>query len=588
MLGINVDLKYENNWNLTAHSSIMKKIVVCVFWYKGDGDMELEKFELLFDTLSNAAENVYIFENDMEANYSKWSDNAVDYFALPEDYHTNILDAWLERIHADDRQAYMDEINAVFRGEKAKHRSQYRVKNRYGDYVWVECSGNVARGSDGALKLFAGIITRLDNQSKYDPLTKKLAIHQFYLNNDVSEPSMVLLVGMDKFRRVIHSYGYEAGNDLLITLAEKLDEPALNQSVYRMNGDEFLVVLPKASEKSAKKYFCDILNEFQKSCVKKNYTKTITFSMAGEKVVPGTFDKETLMKRLEHTMEQAKTLGGGQFLLFSKEIEEKHRRVYEIGKALEIAIANNYEGFEMYYQPVLTVADDKIRTVEALLRFHSQELGWVSPAEFIPILENARAIRQVGLWVMEQVIRQNKEWNERYSNIKTSFNVSYLQLYNDSFIHQMMEFVREYHVDPNLVVVELTESCKVLHPESLSSMFDELIKCGFMVALDDFGMENSTLTILRDIPITTVKIDHSFVRTITGDGSQMDQANLAIISGIITMCKKLSYNIVVEGVETQTVAEMMKGLGAEYLQGYYYSKPVPASEAEQFFEQRKT
>lgn len=455
--------------------------------------------------------------------------------------------------------------------------------NAAGDYVWLECSGKILYNKNSKPDSFVGLMNRIDNPSKYDPVTKCLSTQQFY-HRELDRDCVLMILGMDQFRSVIHNYGYDEGNDILLSLGNLLKEIASECNVYRMTGDEFLIVLPEYEKETAELLFQNCQIQFQAVCDENENWKHIRFSGGATSFHPGKIDKNTAIKQLEHSLEEAKRQGKGQYVWFSAEIAEKHLRKQKIRQELTNAIEHNFDGFELYYQPVRNIHLSRISGAEALLRFHAPDLGMLSPEEFIPVLEETREIRSVGLWVMEEAIRQKKKWIDRYPGLSIGINASYLQLYDDTFFQRMIETAARYQVDPRYIVVELTESCKVQYPESLAAMFEKIMQKGFRVALDDFGVENSSLTLVRDLPVNLIKVDHSFVRTLSMDRGKKTQANLAIISSINYLCKQLGVSVIVEGVESREIAELLAEMDIDFLQGYYYSKPLPVAEFERLIE----
>ena len=283
------------------------------------------------------------------------------------------------------------------------------------------------------------------------------------------------------------------------------------------------------------------------------------------------------MSNLEHSLEYAKEQKHGSIAEFSEKISKRHLRTSQLHEALTQSIHNNFEGFELYFQPILDAKTRKIIECESLLRWKTPEIQDASPYEFIKILEDSGEIREVGTWVMEEALRHAAMWQKKYDNISVSFNVSYLQLLDGEFIDKLIAKARELEVNPRLVMIELTESCNADDTEMLSSQFDKLQKLGFKIAMDDFGTEYASFGLLHDVSMDVLKIDQKFVRGLIREGNLTD---MAIIENVVNMCRQLSIQTVAEGIETEEIQDIIRGIGVSYLQGYLYSKPVPADEFE--------
>ena len=202
--------------------------------------------------------------------------------------------------------------------------------------------------------------------------------------------------------------------------------------------------------------------------------------------------------------------------------------------------------------------------------------------EFIKVLEEYGGIREVGFWVMEEAVRHQVEWREKYGDLQISFNVSYQQFLDEEFERQLNLCLDKYGCDPKNIIIELTESCQVEKPQELASLFDRLRERGFKVALDDFGTAYASLEMLKSLHVDYIKVEHSFVRELSEPGHEIDYV---IIDNLLNMCRKLGYDSIVEGVENHDVADIVGGMDATLLQGYFFSKPVCRAEFEKLLEE---
>ena len=197
----------------------------------------------LFEAFASSSDNVYVYVTDLQTGLTRWSKNSVEYFNFPSEYMTNVVPLLQENIHPEDQEGYFADLADVFTGKRDRHSYQYRLKNRYGEYVWIECKGSVIR-ENGVPVIFAGLMTRLDNQNKYDSVTGLPTIFDFYNYDFKGKNGYLLLIGIDQFRKVVSNYGYHVGDRVLVEFAKKirkLCEP--DAKLYRMSGDEFLVIV---------------------------------------------------------------------------------------------------------------------------------------------------------------------------------------------------------------------------------------------------------------------------------------------------------------------------------------------------------
>lgn len=538
----------------------------------------------LFEAFASSSDNVYVYVSDMKSGLNRWSKNSVEYFDLPGEYMTDVIPTLKEKIHPEDWDGYFDDISQVLLGKRDRHSYQYRIKNRYGDYVWIECKGSVIK-ENGEPVIFAGLMTRLDNQNKYDAVTGLPTIFDFYNYDFTGKDGCILLVGIDQFRKVVSNYGYNFGDLVLAEFSKKLRalcEP--DAKLFRMSGDEFLILVEDVKKETIIDFF---------ECIK-DAADTIEFEdgrklhlsvTGGASGFPadGT-DRDDLLSKAEHSLEFCKSKNRGSVCIFSKEIADGQLRMQTIREELKWSIANNFEGFTLFFQPIVDGDNSRIIGCEALLRWKGETIKDSYPGEFIKILEDDGGIIPVGKWVMEQAVKQQSIWNKDYPGIIVSFNVSYQQFMADNFQENLMNAVSKYGVDPANMIVELTESCKVEKSEALAEIFRQLKKEGYKVALDDFGTAYASLEMLRNLPASIIKIEHSFVRELADPGHDVDYV---IIDSLLSMCRKLKCHAIVEGVESQKIADMIKDLDTTMLQGYYYSRPVPREEFEKMLESQK-
>lgn len=543
--------------------------------------MEILQNEL-FEAFANASEFVYIYVCDMKTDMSRWSPNSVRYFDLPGEYMEGAGEIWGSRIHPDDKDIYWEDISAVFSGKNDRHNCQYRAKNCYGDYVWLECKGSVICDDNGEPAVFAGLMTRLDNQNKYDALTNLLTTYEFYKCDFEGSQGAMILLGIDDFRKLLSSHGYSFGNEVLVEFARGLGELCKDDKrLYRFSGDEFLFVLPGMGESGAKDFFAKILwvAEHMEPIKDQNIRLSVS---AGAVFYPadGTL-KEQLVNNLEHSLEYAKTNYKGDMVFFSRKILEKHNRIQLLKEDLKNSIENDFEGFELYFQPLVEPEGRRVSGCEALLRWKGEKIMDSYPTEFIKALEYNGDIRKVGKWVMEQALRQQKEWQEIYGDIKVSFNVSYQQFMDESFVDGLIRKAEELGVSPSSMIVELTESREVEQTEDLAAIFHKLKKQGFQIALDDFGTGYASLEMIKKLPVNYIKIEHSFVRELAEPGHEID---FIIIRQLLELGRHLNCNTIVEGVENQKVDKIVGAMEATYLQGYFYARPLCKKDFEAMLE----
>lgn len=536
----------------------------------------------LFEAFASASDNVYIYVCDMRTNLSRWSKAAVTYFGLEDEYLQDADKAWAKHVHPDDLQLYEEDIAGVFGGRKKFHNCQYRARNASGKYVWVECKGCVIRDANGDPLIFAGLMTRIDGQSKYDSLTGLMTMQEVFNIDFTSSSGVAMLIGLDGFRKIMSAYGYNAGDEILVKVASRLSALVTpGWKALRFNGDEFLVLAIGAGEQEAEKFFRELSHDINMMSLADGHKLGLSITAGGVRFPDDAGNREILISKLEHSMEFAKSSHRGELVFFSEEIAKKHERAMVLREDLKQSIKNGYEGFELYFQPFISPETGKVAGCECLLRWKGERIKDSYPMEFIKVLEQYGDIRKVGLWVMEEAIRQQVAWREKYGELMVSFNVSYQQFTEPSFAERTIACAEKYGAHPEHVIIELTESCEVENPQELAETFGKLRNYGFKMALDDFGTAYASMEMLKWLPVDYVKVEHSFIRELAKPGHEIDYV---IVDSLLEMCRRLGYESIIEGVEDGSVAEIVGDMHATLLQGYHYSRPVCKADFEKLLD----
>ena len=540
----------------------------------------------LFEAFASASDHVYIYVCDMKTDVSRWSKAAVDYFGLEGEYLKNAADIWAQHIHPNDLNVYTEDITGVFSGKKKHHDCQYRARNASGGYVWVECKGSIIRDAEGNPIIFAGLMTRIDGQSKYDSLTGLLTTQQMHHFDFASQSGIAMLIGIDGFRKVVSNYGYNIGDEILIKFSREicgLCNPGWK--VLRFSGDEFLVIAFASNMQEMTDFYEKLCQETDIMKLKDGRKVGISTSAGGAFFPQDADTREVLINKLEHSLEYAKNNRRGNLVFFSEEIAAKHERLLVMREDLRQCIKNDFKGFELFFQPFVNFDGNTIAGCECLLRWKGERIKDSYPMEFIKVLEDYGDIHEVGYWVMEQAIKQQAAWREPYGELQVSFNVSYQQFLDEDFVERAISCVKKYGVNPNSIIIELTESCQVDAPKELAAIFNRLREQGFKMALDDFGTAYASMEMLKWLPVDYIKVEHSFIRELAQPGHDVDYV---IVDSLLEMCKRLGYHSIIEGVENSQVADIVGDMNATLLQGYYYSRPVCRKDFEKLLEENRT
>lgn len=544
----------------------------------------------LFDLLEDSLLDSFLFVSDLGTDRTRISKNLSEYFDIPGPIVDGFGAMWEERIHLDDRDYYREDISKLMELKSMTHDCEYRILNSYGDFVWVRCRGKVMIDAGSGRGQFAGVITKISGNAKFDPVTELYSLYSFrkdlsnFLTENMTDTIGLLLLGIDEFSYINQKYGYIFGNKVMKAIGRLFTEICSGTgTVYKMDGDKYMFLCPHSNREDLYELYYEVSRRIRNSLEIDGHLIRLTCA-AGAVLCPDDGrGVELLQKNVSYALDEAKKTGKGMIRFFTEEISRERHAKAELINELRESIRNGFQGFSLQYQPILRREKNIVDGCEALLRWTDREGEMISPAVFIPILEETGDIRPVGNWVLSEALDQLEKWDKFFPGFSMGINVSYLQFASWEFAEHVIREVKKRKVDSSRVVLELTESCKVTKPDELCDMFRAIRREGIGISLDDFGTEYSAFSLLRYLPTDFVKIAHNFVKR-----SLSDKTDRLIIEHIISLCHQLDIEVVVEGIENQELDELMKSYEPELLQGYYYSRPIEPEEFEKkYFSQKK-
>ncbi|SDH39310.1 PAS domain S-box-containing protein/diguanylate cyclase (GGDEF) domain-containing protein [Paraburkholderia phenazinium] len=393
----------------------------------------------------------------------------------------------------------------------------------------------------------------------------------------------VLFIDLDQFKDVNDSLGHNAGDLLLRAVADRLRQQVTQTGIIaRLGGDEFIVLVegqrdePTDVNRSIDAVRAALADPFMVSGRQLAVTASIGISS-----FPGDGDDaQTLLKHADIAMYGAKQRGKNTHQLYVREMSTSLERRIDMESDLRFAVDRGE--FVLYYQPRISLSSNRCTGVEALIRWNHPTVGLVMPSDFIPLAEQTGAIVPIGAWVLREACRQNAEWlAQGLGPIRVSVNLSARQ-FTDPHLHTEIVAALEHAQLPGeLLELELTESMVMRHPEQAAGWLTSLKRTGVRLSIDDFGTGYSSLAYLNHFPIDVVKIDRSFIRDVPDS-----ESDAQIASAVIALGHSLGLEVVAEGAETQAHIDFLRNEGCDEVQGYFFSRPIPASDMTAFLSRR--
>lgn len=513
--------------------------------------------------------------------------------------------AWWETLcHGEDLAEMRRCLQEICRrdADSPTFELEYRMRDRQGEWVWVQSrAGVVERGSDGSAVRVVGTMVDITQkrrveetirwQAHHDALTGlpnrnmfRQRVHEAIEKANETDARMaVLFVDLDGFKHVNDTLGHGAGDMLLQNVANRFKECLRRTDfISRMGGDEFTILLPQLAgpdepEMTARR----LLSMLTQTIVVDNQELYVTASIGVSLYPEHGADADTLLKRADLAMYQAKEQGKNNFLVCDAAMTARTVERLTLENQLRRALDRNE--MRLLFQPLVDLRSGDIIGVEALARWEHPRLGSVPPSKFIPLAEETGLILSVGSWVLHQACRVGAAWQKAGRPLRVSVNLSARQLSLPRFAELVFAALEESGLAPDLLELELTENALLGHLEVGESVLRRLKDAGVHLSVDDFGTGYSSLSYLRRLPLDAVKIDRSFVAELVpqgGDDIIVHNQTQAIVQAIIDLSHALSLSVVAEGVETPEQRECLIRLGCDSMQGHLFSQPIPAEQVD--------
>ncbi len=554
--------------------------------------LNFRKIEEKYKRALNGSD-IAIWEWNLKNNTLFASEKWEDIIGASTNNFKGLRDFIEKMVFYDDKESAINDLNFYIEGKVFSYKSEYRIVTKNQQVKWIVFRGKLIKDSNEENKVLSGSVydvTEKKNREEevsliayYDSLTG-LPNRTLFLNNfreilkkaiANNKKGALIFIDLDNFKYVNDTFGHDYGDLLLKIFSQLLKVCAKDYGqISRLSGDEFIILIEEFnSVRDLKEICCNILNYCKTPFELREKQAYITASIGICTFPEHSSNVSELLRYVELAMYQSKLNGKNSYTFFQKSMNDSHSREILIEQELKNAI-KNHELF-LVYQPQINAVKNKIVGLEALLRWKNKKLGWVPPSEFIPIAEKSTMLIEIGDWVLGKVCKKIYQWKIKGYKFNTiSVNVSPIQIKADDFIEKIIKVHEENKIPLNLLELEITEGTLMKLNEDKIGELNELIKKGINFSIDDFGTGYSSLNYLTVLPVSTLKIDKSFIDKIE------DEKNKAVIDCILNLSKALKYKVIAEGVEMKEQVDLLIQSGCNIIQGYYFSKPVTENEIE--------
>ena len=496
----------------------------------------------------------------------------------------NTLEEFLHKMvfHKDVRMALQD-LNNFTQGVDAGYQSTFRILDYKGEIRWLFIKGTMQSENrmsaimydvtEGNLRQGHDLRTNLMNN---DTFMRKLDL-AIQCGKDTDQNGALLYIDIGNFHSILNRYGFDFGSSILYKFSRILLKFVGEQDdVARFPYDKFMILLNGITglpevEQTAQ----SIIELFEEPIVVEGKKIYLNINIGVTIFPEASSDVDELMRFSDFTIDHARQSGNKSAVFFDSELMASYNREMDIENELPSAIYN--EELYLVYQPQLDLKNNRINGFEVLVRWNNQNMGFVSPGEFIPIAEEKGYIVGIGRWIREESLKTARRWLDLGIEFeKLSINISTVEIKQRDFKEQLLHLCTRYNIEPRMIELEITERTFMAMEDGEENLFNDIIKEGFKIALDDFGTGYSNLCSLLNFHINTLKLDKSVIDNIK------DHKQRHIILGIIGAKTFLYDEIVAEGVEDKETMAILTDLGFDTIQGYYFSRPLSRDDLEQF------
>ena len=495
---------------------------------------------------------------------------------------------FIQRVHPEDHLIIDKAYKELWRGERPLFEAEYRLLDRYGQWIWVLVRGQLIRNAAGQPIRWIGTIADISDlknremeryyQATHDELTGLLNRRGFmesitaYCQDVSTAQGACLALDIDGFRFINDVHGQVVGDEYLRSFADYLKRIFPDgTTLSRPGADEYLAFFPGETGAVAVLNCCHLLRNVALQTSSGLFTAHVSggiFLLETEYGTPESFVQKAML-----AMHHAKATGKSTFHIFDPSMHEQANRRHAIQEGLNQALIK--QEIFLVYQPIFDICEipERIIGYEVLLRWSSPVLGVVSPAEFIPVAEEINLIHPIGEWVMREACRFASEMQQAGSSINIAVNVSVRQLIAPGFIDMVKSILKDSGLPAQCLAIEVTESIMMSNEAKNIQVLNDLRNAGVSISLDDFGTGYSSFTYLQKLPLNTLKIDKTLIDEITVPESNA----LLLMESLVQMSRLLGYRIVAEGVEKKEQLLLLRQIGCEACQGYLLGRPVPQS-----------
>ena len=544
------------------------------------------QFPDIVSAVTSLSKKSYLSITNLKTDITWWSPSAMDFFGMEENYVIRGKEKTSRPLHPEDvddfKQGFKDRIKGLHLDEPW----EYRLKD---GNTYTRISAMAQLLYDAEQNPFV-LIIRYNNFSISDEVDPITGLHTVpALNREISSllgqsgKSAILKIGLDQFSHINVMYGAAFSDKILNCVAQELIHLVRSFGyVYRLSGAKFAISFTNISRDELYHTYDNIVNALAN--VIEVEGKRIPIRISAGAIFLDSYMTETnaVRSRLTYAVNHSRYAHHGDLVIFNDEICGDNKNQFELIGLIHQCATSNFEGFRIFYQPIANTKTGKICGMEALIRWEFEPFGIISPGVFMEWLEEDPCIFDLGNWILRTSLEDVKRIRKIIPDFFVNVNIAAAQLERREFKDTVLNIIEETNTNPDELCLELTERCRNLDVNFLKQEIHFFHSKGIKVALDDFGTGNSSLSLALELPFDELKVDMSFIK-----GIKNKPQNQAMVQSIVDYANRTDTDTCIEGIEDEEVRDYICQYDATFLQGYYYSKPVPIDEFEQMLLENK-
>lgn len=519
----------------------------------------------------------YLYIIDLQKNTFKISQAAVNRFMISGNSFDDAVNSFQYFVYKEDRSMIAEDLQCIIEGKEKDHNLYYRWLDKNGMPVWINCRGKVIDDKDGKPHYLIGCVNEIGDTQRADNVSGLLGERELrsYISSHIKDSSSeyLIYIGIDGFNAINGTLGVDYGNYVLKSVADCINSCLSDsQKLYHIVADEYMIIDLESHTKDdvmlLQKKICKKIEEFIIS-EKYKVVFTISTGIIYAKMLLKYYDE--YRKIAVFSLKQAKSMGGNGVYFFEKEDYELFLRKEKIKSALRNAVANGFEGFDVYYQPIMDCDSGHMIGAEALMRFsmyQDKKKELVSPVEFIPLLEETGLIIPAGRYVLNKAVSMCHEMRQYIPEFKINVNISYIQMVKSDIWKDILSSIKQYDLPPECLCAELTESGYTDMTPYFYKLRKKFEEKNIQFVLDDFGTGYSNLHCIVNMKPNYVKLDKDFTAKAMSNARDFE-----LLKKIVEMVHSIDIRICIEGIEKEEWYQKLKEMHVDYLQGYLFGKP---------------